>query len=80
MPADFRVSIVNAPGKAAYPISTFTWLLIPSQIPDAAKRKAITNFLQWMLNDGQKEAEGLGYAPLPKEVVAKELKQISLVK
>ena len=53
---------------------------IPSQIPDAAKRKAITNFLQWMLNDGQKEAEGLGYAPLPKEVVAKELKQISLVK
>jgi len=80
MPADFRVSIVNAPGKGAYPISTFTWLLIPSQIPDAAKRKAITNFLQWMLTDGQKEAVGLGYAPLPKEVVTKELKQISLVK
>ncbi|MGO9969910.1 MAG: phosphate ABC transporter substrate-binding protein PstS [Bryobacteraceae bacterium] len=80
MPADFRVSIVDAPGKGAYPISTFTWLLIPSRIPDAAKRKAIANFLQWMLTDGQKEAEGLGYAPLPKEVVAKELKQISLVK
>jgi phosphate transport system substrate-binding protein len=80
MPADFRVSIVNAPGKGAYPISTFTWLLIPTQIPDAAKRKAITNFLQWMLTDGQKEAVGLGYAPLPKEVVTKELKQISLVK
>jgi phosphate transport system substrate-binding protein len=80
MPADFRVSIVNAPGKEAYPISTFTYLLIPSQIPDVAKRKAITNFLTWMLQDGQKEAEGLGYAPLPKEVVAKELKQIALVK
>jgi phosphate transport system substrate-binding protein len=80
MPADFRVSIVDAPGKTAYPISTFTWLLIPSQIPDAAKHKAIVAFLKWMLTDGQKEAIGLGYAPLPKEVVTKELKQIDLVK
>ncbi|MGP8243247.1 MAG: phosphate ABC transporter substrate-binding protein PstS [Bryobacteraceae bacterium] len=79
MPADFRVSIVNAPGKDAYPISTFTYLLIPSHIPDPAKRKAIKDFLRWMLTDGQKEAAGLGYAPLPKEVVTRELKQIDLV-
>ena len=58
MPADFRVSITNAPGAAAYPISTFTWLLIPSQIEDATKRKAITDFLTWMLTDGQKGCAG----------------------
>jgi len=79
MPDDFRVSITNAPGKKAYPISSFTWLLIPSKIDDAAKKKAITEFLHWMLADGQKYAAGLGYAPLPKEVVAKELKAISLI-
>ena len=79
MPADFRVSITNAPGKNAYPISTFTWLLIPSHIPDAAKAKTIKGFLQWMLADGQKYAAGLSYAPLPKEVVAKEVKQIAKI-
>jgi phosphate transport system substrate-binding protein len=77
MPADFRVSITNAPGKDAYPISTFTWLLIPSQIPDAGKKKAITEFLHWMLTTGQKDCESLSYAPLPQSVVAKEVKQIS---
>lgn len=80
MPADFRVSITNAPGAASYPISTFTWLLIPSQIQDAGKRAAIKDFLQWMLTTGQKDAEGLSYAPLPKSVVAKEEKQIALIK
>ena len=80
MPADFRVSITNSPGKKAYPISTFTYLLIPSQIQDAAKRKAITDFLTWMLKDGQKEAAGLSYAPLPKAVADKELKQIATIK
>jgi phosphate transport system substrate-binding protein len=79
MPADFRVSITNAPGKKAYPIASFTWLLIPSKFEDAAKKKAIVSFLNWMLADGQKYAEGLGYAPLPKEVVAKEVKQISMI-
>src|SRR5579864_4846721 len=54
MPEDFRVSITNAPGKKAYPISSFTWMLIPSQIPDARRAKAIKEFLQWMLADGQK--------------------------
>jgi phosphate transport system substrate-binding protein len=80
MPEDFRVSITNAPGKGAYPISTFTWLLIPSKIEDAGKKKAIVTFLHWMLSDGQKDAAGLGYAPLPKSVISKEEKQISLVK
>ena len=79
MPADFRVSITNAPGKNAYPIVSFTWLLIPSKIEDSAKKKAIVTFLHWMLTDGQKYAASLGYAPLPKEVVGKEEKQISLI-
>ena len=77
MPADFRVSITNAPGKNAYPISSFTWMLIPEKMPDAAKAKTIKAFLQWMVTDGQKMTEALAYAPLPKEVVAKETKQIS---
>lgn len=80
MPDDFRVSITNAPGKKAYPISSFTWLLIPSQFSDANKAKAMKAFLQWMLTDGQKVAPTLDYAPLPKEVVAKETKQIAMVK
>lgn len=80
MPADFRVSITNAPGKNAYPISSFTWLLIPSKIDDGGKKKEIIAFLHWILTDGQKYAGSLGYAPLPKEVVAKEEKQIALIK
>jgi phosphate transport system substrate-binding protein len=80
MPADFRVSITNASGKNAYPISTFTWMLIPSHIPDAAKEKAVKEFLGWMLTEGQKGAASLDYAPLPKTVVAKETKQIALIK
>jgi phosphate transport system substrate-binding protein len=80
MPADFRVSVTNAPGQKAYPISSFTWLLIPSKIDDPAKKKAIVTFLHWMLTDGQKYAGALGYAPLPKDVVAKEEQQIALIK
>jgi phosphate transport system substrate-binding protein len=79
MPDDFRVSITNAEGKNAYPISTFTWLLIPSRISDAAKAKTIKGFLQWMLADGQKYAAGLSYASLPKEVIAKEVKQTAKI-
>lgn len=79
MPDDFRVSITNAPGATSYPISSFTWLLIPAHIDDAAKRDAIKGFLKWMLTDGQKYNEGLTYAQLPKTVVEKELKAISLV-
>jgi phosphate transport system substrate-binding protein len=79
MPEDFRVSITNAPGKASYPISTFTWLLIPEKFSDAAKRDAIKGFLKWALADGQNFAESLSYAKLPKEVVTKELMAINKV-
>ncbi len=77
MPDDFRVSITNAPGKDAYPISSFTWLLIPAKFSDAAKRDAIKGFVSWMLADGQNYAEALSYARLPKEVVAKEKKALA---
>ena len=79
MPDDFRVSITNPAGKNAYPISSFTWLLIPAQIQDAGKRDIIKNFLTWMLKDGQGYCEGLSYAKLPPAVVAKEMKAISMV-
>ncbi len=77
MPDDFRVSITNAPGKGAYPISSFTWLLIPQKIADTGKRDSIKGFLHWMLADGQGYAEQLSYAKLPKEVVEKENKAIN---
>jgi phosphate transport system substrate-binding protein len=76
MPDDFRVSITDATGKTAYPIASFTWLLIPSKISDAGKRDAIKGFVKWMLADGQSYAEPLAYATLPKEVVAKEMKAL----
>jgi phosphate transport system substrate-binding protein len=79
MPDDFRVSITNAPGKTAYPISTFTWLLVPEKFSDATKRDAIKGFLKWSLSDGQSYAEALSYAKLPKEVVAKEVKAIDKI-
>ena len=79
MPEDFRISITNAPGQAAYPIASFTYLLIPTKIEDANKKDIIKRFLTWMLNDGQEEVEALSYARLPKEVVARELKQISQI-
>jgi len=79
MPDDFRVSITNAPGKAAYPISSFTWLLIPQKFSDAKKRDAMKAFLKWALTDGQGQVEALSYAKLPKAVVDKELKAISKV-
>jgi phosphate transport system substrate-binding protein len=81
MPDDFRVSITDAPGKTAYPISSFTWLLIPAKFSaaDANKRDAIKGFLKWALTDGQGYAEALAYAKLPKPVVEKELKDISKI-
>jgi phosphate transport system substrate-binding protein len=79
MPADFRVSITNAAGKDAYPVSSFTWLLIPTRVPDAAKKRAIVDFLNWMLGPGQGMTESLSYAPLPKQVVAQERKAISAI-
>jgi phosphate transport system substrate-binding protein len=80
MPADFRVSITNAPGKDAYPISSFTWLLIPAQSKDAAKGKMLADFLNWMVADGQKMTSALAYAPLPDNVAAKVKEAIKQVK
>lgn len=71
MPDDFRVSITNPPGKTAYPISSFTWLLIPAQAKDANKGKIIADFLNWMVTDGQKMTTQLSYAPLPQNVADK---------
>jgi phosphate transport system substrate-binding protein len=80
MPDDFRVSITDPAGnKAAYPISSFTWLLIPAKFTDSTKRDAVKDFLKWMLTDGQQYCEGLSYAKLPKEVVAKEMKAIAQI-
>jgi phosphate transport system substrate-binding protein len=71
MPADFRVSITNAPGKEAYPISSFTWLLVPEQSKDPNKGKMLKEFLLWMLGPGQEMTKQLTYAPLPPPVVEK---------
>jgi len=71
MPPDFRVSITNAPGKTAYPISSFTWLLIPEQAKDPKKGKILVDFLNWMVTDGQKMTNQLSYAPLPANVAEK---------
>src|SRR5438874_9739600 len=79
MPDDFRVSITDPPGKAAYPIASFTWLLIPEKFSDGSKRDAIKGFVSWMLKDGQDYVEQLSYAKLPKEVVAKEEKALAKV-
>jgi phosphate transport system substrate-binding protein len=79
MPADFRVSITNAPGKDSYPISSFTWLLIPQTSKDPAKGKILADFLVWMVDQGQKETAALTYAPLPANVAAKVKEAIKQV-
>ena len=79
MPSDFRVSITNPSGADAYPISSFTWLLVPARIADANKGKIIVEFLNWMTSEGQSMAEQLSYAPLPKEVVAREQQAVSQI-
>ena len=79
MPADFRVSITSAPGKDAYPISSFTWLLIPEKSKDPNKGKILADFLNWMVDDGQKMTSQLSYAPLPENVVQKEKAAIKQV-
>jgi phosphate transport system substrate-binding protein len=71
MPADFRISITNSPGKDAYPIASFTYLLIPAQSKDPAKGKILSDFLAWMVTDGQKMTTALSYAPLPDNVAQK---------
>jgi phosphate transport system substrate-binding protein len=79
MPADFRVSITNAPGKGVYPISSFTWLLLYESPKDKAQSKTMVEFVKWALSDGQKFAAGLGYAPLPESVVKLELAALARI-
>lgn len=79
MPADFRVSITDSSGPDAYPISSFTYLLIYKNERDKAKGEAIVKFLKWALTDGQKFAAPLEYGSLPQIVVDKEIAQISQV-
>jgi phosphate transport system substrate-binding protein len=76
MPDDFRVSITNAPGATAYPISSFTWLLIPLKSADPAKGKVIKDLMSWIVKSGESDVSSLSYAPLPQNVVDKELKAI----
>ena len=80
MPADFRVSITNAPGKGVYPVSSFTWLLLYENAKDKATAKVVVEFLKWALSDGQKFAPDLGYAPLPPDVIKLELAALEKVK
>jgi phosphate transport system substrate-binding protein len=80
IPGDFRVSITNVQGQNAYPISSFTWLLVPAKIGNQQKKKVLTDFLRWMLTDGQKFAEPLAYVPLPKALVSREIAAISLIR
>jgi len=76
MPADFRLSITNSPGERAYPIASFTWLLVPQRLGSAEKREAMQQFLTWVLSNGQSYAATTGFAPLPAALVAKELAAI----
>jgi phosphate transport system substrate-binding protein len=80
MPPDFRVSITNAPGKDVYPISSFTWLLVQESSRDVQRSRILVDFIKWALTDGQKYAPELGYAPLPKEVVALEMDALRRVR
>jgi phosphate transport system substrate-binding protein len=76
MPADYRISITDAPGANSYPISSFTYLLIPVHPADAAKGKVIKDLLSWIVNSGESEVSALSYAPLPKNVAEKVLKTV----
>jgi phosphate transport system substrate-binding protein len=80
MPADYRVSITNAPGDGVYPISSFTWMLFYQDPKDKAQAKIMVEFMKWALTDGQKFAGDMGYAPLPKNVVDMEMKTLATIK
>ena len=80
MPADFRVSITNAPGRGVYPISSFTWILLYENPKDKAQAKVVLDFMKWALTDGQKYCADLGYAPLPQAVVKMETAALGKIK
>jgi phosphate transport system substrate-binding protein len=79
MGEDLKISIVNAPGRGAYPIASFTWLVVPAHMESGAKREAFSGFLRWMLGAGQNQAAALGYLPLPKDLVRRELETIGRI-
>ncbi len=79
MGSDFKTSIVDVPGAGVYPISTFTWIVVPARSTDDAKRKALTSFLQWMLGPAQRQAAALGYLPIPKELAKEEAAAIARI-
>lgn len=76
---DYRISIVNAPGKGAYPIASFTWLLVYQNMPDAGKAKQLVDFLHWAYRNGEKSAASLDYAPLPRSMIAQLEKRLATV-
>jgi phosphate transport system substrate-binding protein len=80
IPADFRVSLTNAPGADAYPLASFTWLLLYEDLPDKPRSKIMVDFVRWAITDGQKFARELGYAPLPQKVADMELKALEQIK
>ena len=76
---DYRISIVNPPGVNAYPISSFTWILLYQQQRDAAKGRKLVDFLRWAITDGQKHAADLHYAPLPAGIVSGVQKKLDAI-
>ena len=73
----FRVSITDSPGKGAYPIATYTWLLLPHQIADKEKRATLVELLRWILTSGQKSCSALGYAPLSSDIARRALESVN---
>ena len=74
-----RISIVNAPGRNAYPVCSFTWFLVPLKIGSETKRQRLTEFLDWALTKGQREVAGLGYVPLPDVLAERERAALSKI-
>ncbi len=77
--SDFKISIADAPGARAYPVTSFTWLVVPAHIGDETKRAAMVDFLKWMLISGQRQAAALGYLALPAELTAKETDSVARI-
>jgi len=80
MTGDFRVSLVNAPGKESYPISSFTWLYVPAHAADPDRGRAVRDYLKWVYSAGQKIAREQGYAPLPDDVLAKVTSKVASIR
>lgn len=77
---DYRISIVNSPGTGAYPISSFTWLLVYRQQPDSVKARKLVDFLRWALTEGEKQAAALDYAPLPSAMSDRLLQRLDSIR